>query len=92
MTEPIRGIRSVIRDVPTGDLRFDDNRIAVMATEWSRMVNFVSETYRRYVTAFVDVSKVWFPLFQELNRMETRRVHTAYRRKQQARRRRNRKR
>lgn len=70
---------------------FDYNQITVLNTEWSRMINQINEWYRRFSTSFIDLSKVWFPLFQELNKMETRRVHTAYRRKQMARRRRKRK-
>jgi hypothetical protein len=59
---------------------------------WTSLTKSLTNYFDEMTKAINNVWKNYWPLFAEMQRAETRRVHRLYRRKQKARRKRNRKR
>ena len=61
--------------------------------DWERLNKAFTHLFGQvseYWKAMSKVMETWFPIFSDLHRMEAKRVHTAYRRRQKARKRRKR--
>lgn len=74
---------------------FNDNRIALVDTDWTRMqirsneiMQAFGESFVRLANSVVAFNRTWGPVMSDLHRMQTRRIHSDYRRRQKARRRR----
>lgn len=66
--------------------------IVVVNKMWTDLTRGLTRYFDGVSKAMREFTKVWFPFMIEVRRIETRRMHSLYRRRQKSRRRRNRRR